>query len=52
LRSWLRQFTGIFHLFTMNAFDPVLWTLITWFLVELIQTDEERSWRECCPLAH
>ena len=32
------------HLFTMNAFDPLLWTLIAWFLVELAQTGEEKNW--------
>jgi hypothetical protein len=32
------------QLFTMNAFDPLLWTLIAWFLVELIQTGEEKNW--------
>jgi hypothetical protein len=32
------------QLFTMNAFDPFLWTLIAWFLVELVQTGEEKNW--------
>ena len=32
------------HLFTMNAFDPFLWTLIAWFLVDLVQTGNERNW--------
>ena len=32
------------HLFTMNAFDPLLWTLIAWFLVDLVQTGKERNW--------
>jgi hypothetical protein len=32
------------HLFTMNAFDPLLWTLIAWFLVDLVQTGKERDW--------
>jgi hypothetical protein len=32
------------HLFTMNAFDPLLWTLIAWFLVDLVQTGNERNW--------
>jgi hypothetical protein len=32
------------QLFTMNAFDPLLWTLIAWFLVDLVQTGEEKNW--------
>jgi hypothetical protein len=32
------------HLFTMNAFDPLLWTLIAWCLVDLVQTGNERNW--------
>jgi len=32
------------HLFTMNAFDPLLWILIAWFLVDLIQTGRETHW--------
>jgi hypothetical protein len=32
------------HLFTMNAFDPLLWTLIAWFLVDLVQTGKEKNW--------
>lgn len=32
------------HLFTMNAFDPLLWTLIAWFLVDLAETGEEKKW--------
>src|SRR5215469_2835104 len=32
------------HLFTMNAFDPLLWTLIAWFSVDLVQTGNERNW--------
>jgi hypothetical protein len=32
------------HLFTMNAFDPLLWTLISWFLVDLVQTGKEENW--------
>jgi len=32
------------HLFTMNAFDPLLWTLIAWFLVDLVQTGNEKNW--------
>ncbi len=32
------------HLFTMNAFDPLLWTAIAWFLVDLVQTANEQNW--------
>jgi Dolichyl-phosphate-mannose-protein mannosyltransferase len=32
------------HLFTMNAFDPLLWTLIAWFLVDLVQAGKQRNW--------
>ena len=32
------------HLFTMNAFDPLLWILIAWLLVDLIQTGRETHW--------
>lgn len=32
------------HLFTMNAFDPLLWTFIAWFLVDLVQTGKEQNW--------
>ncbi len=32
------------HLFTMNAFDPLLWILIAWFLVDLVQTENEKTW--------
>jgi hypothetical protein len=32
------------HLFTMNAFDPLLWTLIAWFLVDLVQTGKQKNW--------
>jgi 4-amino-4-deoxy-L-arabinose transferase-like glycosyltransferase len=32
------------HLFTMNAFDPFLWTLIAWLLVDLVQTGKESNW--------
>lgn len=32
------------HLFTMNAFDPLLWILLAWFLLDLIQTGEQRNW--------
>jgi 4-amino-4-deoxy-L-arabinose transferase-like glycosyltransferase len=32
------------HLFTMNAFDPLLWTLLAWLIVHLIQTGNQRLW--------
>jgi 4-amino-4-deoxy-L-arabinose transferase-like glycosyltransferase len=32
------------QLFTMNAFDPLLWILIAWLLVDLVQTGKERNW--------
>jgi hypothetical protein len=32
------------HLFTMNAFDPLLWILIAWFVVDLVQTENEKTW--------
>jgi hypothetical protein len=37
-------FLGFSHLFTMNAFDPLLWTLLAWLMVELIQTGNPRLW--------
>ena len=35
---------GLSHLFTMNAFDPLLWTLIAWCLADLVQTGDEKIW--------
>jgi hypothetical protein len=32
------------HLFTMNAFDPLLWTLLAWLIVDLVQTGNQRRW--------
>jgi hypothetical protein len=32
------------HLFTMNAFDPPLWTLLAWLIVDLVQTGNQRRW--------
>ena len=32
------------HLFTMNAFDLLLWTLLAWILVRLIRNGNERLW--------
>jgi hypothetical protein len=37
-------FLAFSHLFTMNAFDPFLWTLLAWLLVDLIQTGNQRLW--------
>jgi hypothetical protein len=35
---------GLSHLFTMNAFDPLLWTLLAWLMVKLVHTGNERLW--------
>jgi hypothetical protein len=32
------------HIFTMNAFDPLLWTLLAWLIVDLIQTGNQKLW--------
>ncbi len=32
------------HLFTMNAFDPLLWILLAWLIVQLIQTGNQKLW--------
>jgi Dolichyl-phosphate-mannose-protein mannosyltransferase len=32
------------HLFTMNAFDPLLWIGLAWLMVELIQTEKQTLW--------
>ncbi|MGD0445149.1 MAG: glycosyltransferase family 39 protein [Edaphobacter sp.] len=32
------------HLFTMNAFDPLLWTVIAYLLVRIAQRGDERLW--------
>ena len=37
-------FLGLSHLFTMNAFDPLLWTLLAWLMVKLVQTGDEKLW--------
>ena len=37
-------FLAFSHLFTMNAFDPLLWTLLAWLIVDLIQTGNQRLW--------
>jgi len=37
-------FLGFSHIFTMNAFDPLLWMLLAWLIVDLIQTDDQKIW--------
>ena len=37
-------FLGLSHLFTMNAFDPLLWTLLAWLMVKLVQSGDEKLW--------
>ena len=32
------------HLFTMNAFDPLLWTAIAYLLVRIVKTGDDRLW--------
>src|SRR5450755_1232441 len=32
------------HLFTMNAFDPLLWTAIAYLVVRIAKTGDERLW--------
>jgi hypothetical protein len=32
------------HLFTMNAFDFLLWTLLAWILVRMVRSGNERFW--------
>ncbi len=35
---------GLSHIFTMNAFDPLLWALLAWLIVKLIETGNEKFW--------
>jgi len=35
---------AISHLFTMNAFDPVLWTAIGWLVVRIAKSNDQRLW--------
>jgi hypothetical protein len=37
-------YLGLSHLFTMNAFDPMLWTLLAWLMVKLTQSGDEKLW--------
>ncbi|HEX4276780.1 MAG TPA: glycosyltransferase family 39 protein [Bryobacteraceae bacterium] len=32
------------HLFTMNAFDPLLWTAIAWLVVRIVRNGSEGLW--------
>jgi hypothetical protein len=32
------------HLFTMNAFDPVLWTAMAYLVVRIAKTDQQHLW--------
>ncbi|HTJ31322.1 MAG TPA: glycosyltransferase family 39 protein [Acidobacteriaceae bacterium] len=32
------------HLFTMNAFDPLLWLALAWLFVRLIESGEQKLW--------
>jgi Dolichyl-phosphate-mannose-protein mannosyltransferase len=37
-------FLGLSQLFTMNAFDPLLWTLLAWLVVKLVATGNQKLW--------
>lgn len=37
-------FLGFSHLFTMNAFDPLLWVLLAWLMVKLIESGNQKLW--------
>jgi MFS family permease len=37
-------FLALSHLFTMNAFDPLLWTVIATLIVRIAKTDNQRLW--------
>src|SRR5580698_760482 len=37
-------FLALSHLFTMNAFDPLLWTAIAWLLVRVAKSGDEVLW--------
>jgi len=32
------------HIFTMNAFDPLLWTAMAWLVVRIAKTGEQQLW--------
>jgi hypothetical protein len=42
--SAARIYLTFSHLFTMNAFDPLLWTLLAWLIVDIIQTGKQLRW--------
>jgi Dolichyl-phosphate-mannose-protein mannosyltransferase len=35
---------GLSHLFTMNAFDSLLWTAIAWLIVRIVKNGREQLW--------
>lgn len=37
-------FLALSQLFTMNAFDPLLWLLLAWLMVDLVQTGNQKLW--------
>ena len=37
-------FLGLSHLFTMNAFDPLLWALLAWLMVKLAVSGNQKLW--------
>ncbi len=37
-------FLALTHLFTMNAFDLALWTLLAWLLARIVNSANERLW--------
>ena len=37
-------YLGLSQLFTMNAFDPLLWTLLAWLVVKLVATGNQKVW--------
>lgn len=37
-------YLGLSQLFTMNAFDPMLWALLAWLIVKLAQSGNQKLW--------
>ena len=37
-------FLGLSQLFTMNAFDPLLWTLLAWLMVKIVTAGNQKLW--------
>lgn len=35
---------AISHLFTMNAFDPLFWTVLAYLIVRIVETGNQRMW--------